>query len=68
MNRILFSIKSVGNCKCLVLDDYLGILAISRNGIPSARPVLLKGFSVQGFKFYTNYDSRKGRELVSEIN
>ena len=34
------------------------------DGRPSARTVLLKGFDKQGFVFYTNYDSRKGRELV----
>jgi pyridoxamine 5'-phosphate oxidase len=33
------------------------------NGQPSARIVLLKGFDSQGFVFYTNYNSRKGREL-----
>lgn len=37
-----------------------------RDGIPSIRPVLLKGYGTYGFKFYTNYESRKGRELVSE--
>lgn len=31
---------------------------------PSARIVLLKGFDEQGFVFYTNYESRKGRELA----
>ncbi len=34
------------------------------NGMPSARIVLLKGFSEQGFAFYTNYLSRKGKELA----
>ena len=34
------------------------------NGVPSARIVLLKGFSEQGFAFYTNYLSRKGKELA----
>lgn len=34
------------------------------DGIPSARIVLLKGFSEEGFKFYTNYDSHKGAELA----
>lgn len=33
------------------------------NGKPSARMVLLKGFDAHGFVFYTNYKSRKGREL-----
>ncbi len=30
---------------------------------PSARIVLLRGYDSQGFVFFTNYDSRKGREL-----
>ena len=32
-------------------------------GHPSVRMVLLKGFDAHGFVFYTNYRSRKGREL-----
>lgn len=35
----------------------------TRSGIPSSRIVLLKGINEQGFWFYTNYKSRKGREL-----
>lgn len=33
------------------------------DGKPSARILLLKGFDEKGFVFYTNYDSRKGKEL-----
>ena len=33
-------------------------------GRPSARVVLLKSFDSQGFVFFTNYESRKGRELA----
>jgi pyridoxamine 5'-phosphate oxidase len=36
----------------------------SRDGVPSARIVLLKGVDVNGFVFYTDYRSRKGAELA----
>ncbi len=36
----------------------------SVSGMPSARIVLLKGYSEDGFLFYTNYNSRKGEELL----
>lgn len=35
----------------------------SADGMPSARIVLLKDFSTDGFVFYTNYKSFKGRQL-----
>ena len=35
----------------------------SKGGVPSARTVLLKGYDEKGFLFFTNYGSRKGREL-----
>lgn len=34
-------------------------------GVPSARVVLLKGLDDRGFTFYTNYESRKGEELIA---
>jgi pyridoxamine 5'-phosphate oxidase len=35
----------------------------TKNGEPDARIVLLKSFDEAGFVFYTNYESRKGKEL-----
>jgi pyridoxamine 5'-phosphate oxidase len=40
----------------------------TKDGKPSGRIVLLKEFSEIGFVFYTNYDSRKGRELEANPN
>lgn len=36
----------------------------THDGRPSARIVLLKGFNASGFVFYTNYLSRKGKEIT----
>lgn len=35
-----------------------------RDGKPSSRTVLLKGYDNTGFVFYTNYSSRKGRQIL----
>ncbi len=35
-----------------------------KDGKPSARVVLLKGFDKRGFIFFTNYESRKGQQLA----
>lgn len=35
-------------------------------GMPSARIVLLKGLDSEGFTFYTNYNSEKGRQIADE--
>lgn len=41
------------------------VATVGSNGQPSARVVLLKGFDERGFVFYTNYESRKGREIAT---
>ena len=38
---------------------------VGEGGRPSARVMLLKGVDPRGFVFYTNYESRKGRELAA---
>ncbi|KMQ80798.1 Pyridoxamine 5'-phosphate oxidase [Candidatus Burkholderia pumila] len=40
------------------------LATVDTNGRPSARIVLIKGVDERGFAFFTNYDSRKGRELA----
>ena len=40
------------------------LATVSEDGQPSARILLLKGVDERGFVFYTNYESRKGRELL----
>jgi pyridoxamine 5'-phosphate oxidase len=41
------------------------LATIDAGGAPAARMVLLKGVDDRGFAFYTNRESRKGRELIA---
>ncbi len=41
----------------------MAFASATSNGMPSVRMLLLKSFNERGFVFYSNYDSRKGREL-----
>ncbi len=42
------------------------LATVAADGRPSTRVVLLKGFDVHGIVWYTNYQSRKGRELAHQ--
>lgn len=42
----------------------MSLATATRDGRPSVRIVYLRGWDERGFLFYTNYDSRKGRELA----
>ena len=44
------------------------LATVDKAGRPSTRAVLLKGVDERGFVFFTNYDSRKGRELAGNAN
>src|SRR6266536_4391515 len=44
------------------------LATVDQSGRPSARIVLLKGLDERGFIFYTNYESRKARELADNPN
>lgn len=41
------------------------LATVGANGRPSTRIVLVKGFDADGIVWYTNYNSRKGRELAA---
>jgi pyridoxamine 5'-phosphate oxidase len=45
------------------LPDLMALATADAGGRPSARMVLLRGVDVRGVTFFTNRDSRKGREL-----
>ncbi len=47
----------------IYLPESMTLATATPDGRPSARMVLLKGFDQQGFRFFTNYESRKAREL-----
>ncbi len=44
------------------------LATVDKDGKPSTRTVLLKSVDERGFIFFTNYDSRKGRELADNPN
>ena len=49
----------------LIEPNAMTVATVSQDGLPSARIVLLKEVEGRGFVFYTNYESRKGRELAT---
>ena len=50
----------------LPLPNAMTLATVSASGAPTARVVLLKAVERDGFVFYTNYLSRKGRELAAQ--
>jgi pyridoxamine 5'-phosphate oxidase len=49
----------------LVEPNAMVVATATPDGRPSVRTVLLRGFDAAGFVFFTNYGSRKGRELTA---
>jgi pyridoxamine 5'-phosphate oxidase len=46
------------------LPNAMGVATADREGHPSVRHVLLRGVDERGFTFFTNHESRKGRQLA----
>jgi len=59
-----------GEATRMIRDDpnAMVVSTVDEKGCPSARTVLLKGFSDEGFIFYTNYESRKGHQIQNNPN
>jgi pyridoxamine 5'-phosphate oxidase len=49
---------------CFPEPNAMALATVSPNGWPSNRIVLLKAYDERGFVFYTNYEGRKGQELL----
>ena len=47
----------------VIEPNAMTLATATRDGIPSARTILLKGFDERGFTFYTNYESQKAKNL-----
>ena len=59
-----FEVESFGGIE----TNAMTISTISKNGFPKNRVVLLKKYTWEGFIFYTNYNSNKGKEIESNPN
>ena len=66
--------EAAKNTKGIEEANAMCIATATKSGIPSARYVLLKAYGAPtdqdqgGFIFYTNYESRKGKELIENPN
>jgi pyridoxamine 5'-phosphate oxidase len=49
----------------IVEPNAMSLATATSDGMPSTRFVLLKGVDERGFRFFTNYESRKGHELLA---
>lgn len=45
----------------------VALATVDRAGMPNVRMVLLKGFDMSGFVFYTNFESVKGQEILGSM-
>jgi len=65
--RVYKSLLGLGSAERIDVNAAT-LATVDVEGHPSARVVLLKGVDERGFIFFTNYDSRKGREIAGNPN
>ncbi|HEV7387349.1 MAG TPA: pyridoxamine 5'-phosphate oxidase [Gemmatimonadaceae bacterium] len=63
--RSVYALAEKIDRTCTPEPNAMSLATIDAKGQPSVRIVLLKGIDERGFVFYTNYEGRKGRELLA---
>ena len=56
--------KEAENLDSIEEPNAMSLSTIGKSGFPMTRVVLLKGFSEEGFIFFTNYESEKGQSIL----
>ena len=64
--RAVRALVRAGARRSRPIPTAMALATATRDGRPSVRTVLLKGVDERGFVFYTNYDSRKAREIDAD--
>eukprot|EP00794_Sanderia_malayensis_P002957 gene2957-3407_t len=60
--------KLAKDCVDIVEANSMSLATVSSDCKPSVRIVLMKGYDRNGFRFFTNYESRKGKEMEQNPN
>jgi pyridoxamine 5'-phosphate oxidase len=60
--------QEVENSKTIEEVNAMTVSTIGLDGFPKSRVVLLKQYNKEGFVFYTNYNSEKGKSIASNPN
>ncbi len=58
-------LEDAKKCKTIAEPTAMCLASVGEGGKPSSRMVLLKAVDERGFVFYTNFESRKGREILA---
>lgn len=66
VSKCVFKADTRGDKTLTSANSYF--ISFHRDGFPSNRYVLLKGFNEKGFTFFTNYESRKANDLDKNSN
>lgn len=65
-NKWFHEVEELGDGRDEV--NAMSVATIGLDGFPKTRVVLLKKFNEEGFVFYTNYDSEKGKAILNNPN